>query len=42
METALPVIAGATGNPVFFSETGQFTGTISGVGADRQPQDARQ
>jgi len=27
-ETALPVLADATGNPVFFTETGEFTGTI--------------
>lgn len=30
-EVAAPVLADATGNPVFFSEAGQFTGTISGI-----------
>jgi hypothetical protein len=30
-ETALPVLADAQSNPVFFSETGEITGTISGV-----------
>ncbi|HTS29655.1 MAG TPA: hypothetical protein VMH81_27480 [Bryobacteraceae bacterium] len=33
-ETALPVLADAMNTPVFFSETGQFTGTISGLPAD--------
>ncbi|HEY7387480.1 MAG TPA: hypothetical protein VH640_03155 [Bryobacteraceae bacterium] len=31
-ETALPVLADASHNPVFFTETGEITGTISGVG----------
>ena len=31
-ETALPVLADASYNPVFFTETGEITGTISGVG----------
>ena len=39
-ETALPVLADATGTPVFFSETGGFTGTISGVDPG-DAQDAR-
>jgi hypothetical protein len=30
-ETVLPVLADATGNPVFFASTGEFTGTVSGV-----------
>jgi hypothetical protein len=25
------VLADATGNPVFFASTGEFTGTVSGV-----------
>ncbi|MBV8904398.1 MAG: hypothetical protein JOZ22_12245 [Acidobacteriia bacterium] len=30
-ETALPLLADVANNPVFFSETGELTGTISGV-----------
>ena len=30
-ETAVPVLADALHNPVFFTATGQFTGTVSGV-----------
>ena len=30
-ETAVPVLADAFNNPVYFTETGEFTGTISGV-----------
>ncbi|HEY1949166.1 MAG TPA: hypothetical protein VGG97_19315 [Bryobacteraceae bacterium] len=33
-ETIGPVLADATGNPVFFASTGEFTGTISGVAHD--------
>jgi len=33
-ETTLPALADGSGNPVFFSETGQFTGTISGLPDD--------
>lgn len=35
-ETVLPVLADATGNPVFFAATGEFTGTVSGVDIDDQ------
>ena len=34
-ETVLPVLADATGNPVFFASTGEFTGTVSGVAGRR-------
>jgi hypothetical protein len=30
-ETAVGVLADATGNPVFFASTGEITGTVSGV-----------
>ena len=30
-ETAVPVLADASSNPVFFSETGEITGAVSGV-----------
>jgi len=40
-ETALPVLADALNNPVFFSETGEFTGTISGVAMEEEPQDVQ-
>jgi hypothetical protein len=33
-ETNVPVLADALGNPVFFSSTGEFTGTVSGVGRE--------
>ena len=39
-ETAHPVLADALNNPVFFSETGEFTGMISGVTTEG-PQDVR-
>jgi hypothetical protein len=39
-ELALPVLADASNNPVFFSEAGDFTGTISLV-AEEDSQDAR-
>jgi hypothetical protein len=41
-ETSLPVLADASGNPVFFTETGQFTGTVSGVAMGESRQDERQ
>ena len=34
-ETATPVLSDATSNPVFFTETGEFTGTISGVSREQ-------
>jgi hypothetical protein len=41
-ETVLPVLADASKNPVFFAATGEFTGTVSGVAAEEEPQDERQ
>jgi hypothetical protein len=38
-ETVLPVLADASKNPVFFASTGEFTGTVSGVAAEEEPQD---
>ena len=35
-ETATPIVSDATGNPVFFTETGTFTGAISGDGNLRE------
>jgi hypothetical protein len=40
-ETALPVLADALNNPVFFSETGESMGTISGVAIEEESQDVR-
>ena len=40
-ETARPTLFDALSNPVFFSETGEFTGTISGIGNGGQ-QESRQ
>jgi hypothetical protein len=40
-ETALPALADAMGLPVFFTETGEFTGTISGVAFGEDSQDER-
>jgi hypothetical protein len=34
-ETATPILSDATGNPVFFTETGEFTGTIARGGNSR-------
>jgi hypothetical protein len=39
-ETAAPVLADASSNPVFFSETGEFTGMIFGV-APEEYQDVQ-
>jgi len=41
-ETIGPVLADATGNPVFFASTGKFTGTISGVARNEDHQDEQQ
>jgi hypothetical protein len=41
-ETTLPVLADALNNPVFFSETGEITGTISGAAMDEESPDVRQ
>ena len=40
-ETVLPVLADASNNPVFFAATGEFTGTVSGVAVEEEPQDGR-
>jgi hypothetical protein len=40
-ETVVPALADATHNPVFFSTTGTFTGTISGLVTDDERQDDR-
>ena len=34
-ETAVPVLADALNNPVFFTETGELTGTISGISGEQ-------
>jgi hypothetical protein len=34
-ETAVPVLADASDNPVFFTETGEITGTVSGVSEEQ-------
>ena len=36
-ETDLPVLADALHNPVFFADTGEFTGTVSGVARGGPP-----
>jgi hypothetical protein len=41
-ETALPLLADVSNNPALFSETGEFTGTISGVAMGEDSQDVRQ
>ena len=40
-ETAHPVLADAFNNPVFFTETGRLTGTVSGRAEDREGRDER-
>ena len=40
-ETALPVLFDALGIPVFFTETGDITGTINGIAMQVEPQDAQ-
>ena len=40
-ETVKPVLADASNNPVFFADTGQITGTVSGVAAEEERQDER-
>jgi hypothetical protein len=42
METVIPVLADASGNPTFFTSTGTFTGMVSGVAAEEAPQDEGQ
>ncbi len=41
-ETPVPVMFDASGMPVFFTATGEFTGTISGVAKGEQDQDEQQ
>jgi len=43
-ETAMPLLGDVSNNPVFFSETGEITGTISGegTGTEEESQDVRQ
>ena len=38
-ETVVPVLADASNNPVFFTATGEITGTVSGVAAEEERQD---
>ncbi len=38
-ETVLPVLADHFNNPVFFASTGEFTGTVSGLAMQAEPQD---
>ena len=40
-ETARPVLADAMNNPVFFTESGDLTGTISGLAFEEEAQLAR-
>jgi hypothetical protein len=40
--TAQPVLADAVHNPVFFTETGELRGTISGVAREEEGRDERQ
>jgi hypothetical protein len=40
-ETAVPVLADASENPIFFAETGKITGAISGI-CEEQGQDEGQ
>jgi hypothetical protein len=40
-ETSVPVAADASGNPIFFADTGEFTGAVSGV-PDEQGQGEEQ
>jgi hypothetical protein len=41
-ETALPVLSDYFNNPVFFDETGEVTGTVSGVARQDDRQEERQ
>jgi hypothetical protein len=40
-ETVLPVLADAFSNPVFFADTGELTGTVSGVAREDDDKDER-
>ena len=41
-ETVVPVLADASGNPVYFATTGEFQGTVLGVAVNENGQDDRQ
>jgi hypothetical protein len=41
-ETTMPVLADASGNPIFFANTGNFTGMVSGVAGEGAPQEEQQ
>jgi hypothetical protein len=41
-ETNVPVLADTSNNPVFFASTGEFAGTVSGVGREADHQEDRQ
>jgi hypothetical protein len=41
IETAHPILADASNNPVFFTETGQLTGTVFGVNIEKEDRDER-
>ena len=40
-QTVVPVLADDSQNPIFFAATGEFTGTVSGLGASEDSQDER-
>jgi hypothetical protein len=40
-ETAVPVLSDAMGNAALYADTGEFTGTISGVAAEEQRDDRK-
>jgi hypothetical protein len=40
-ETVLPVLSDATGNAALYADTGEFTGTISGVASEEQRDDGQ-
>jgi hypothetical protein len=41
-ETVVPVLADVLNNPVFFADTGEITGTVSGVAREPDHQEERQ
>ena len=41
-ETVVPLVADSSGNPVFFTTTGEITGTVSGVGREPGHEEVRQ
>jgi hypothetical protein len=40
-ETSVPVLADALNNPVFFADTGEFAGTVSGVSEEQDQGDGQ-